>query len=233
MFKILDILFPRYCLGCSREGKYICPECQTFLGEASLICPVCNKSSFTGEKHSNCFTKYSLDGLTSVWEYEGIIKQLINEAKYKGINHALSEAAAKAFEAILKDEIRFKPFFQFLSLSDIYINYVPMFEKKEKQRGFNQAHLIAQEIGKIIEKPVLNLLEKTKDTVSQTDLSREERIANVRNSFSLRKPVFSANFSVLLVDDIWTTGATMRECCKILKKSGIEKVWGFTLARTI
>ena len=233
MFNLSDILFPRFCLGCGKEGQYICEKCQNFLVEASLICPVCEKSSFIGEKHSNCSVRYSLDGLISIWEYEGIVKQLIHEAKYKGVSHVLSEAVAKAFETMLRDEIRFKLFFQFLSLSDVYITYVPLFKKKEKERGFNQAYLIAQEISKITKEPVINLLEKTKDTLSQTDLNRKERIENVRESFSLRKPVFSANFSILLVDDIWTTGATMRECCQVLKKAGIGKVWGFTLARTI
>lgn len=273
MFNLLYILFPRFCLGCGKEGKYICENCQNFLGEASLICPVCSKPSFTGEKHSNCSNRYTLDGFTAIWEYQGIVQELIHTVKYRGISNILSEAVAKAFEVMLKDEIRFKPFFQFLLLPDVYISYVPMFRKKEKQRGFNQAQLIAQEISKTLEKPVLSLLEKIKDTQSQTDLTREQRIENVKESFSLRKQVFLNRFplstpyssrltglaprlkksvfsandkpldtknlfsrpkaSVLLVDDIWTTGATMRECCKVLKMAGIERVWGFTLARTV
>ncbi len=272
---ILDLFLPRFCLGCGKEGNYICDDCQSFLGETELICPVCEKHSFFGQRHEKCSSKYQLEGLTNIWEYEGIVKELIYKAKYRGITHPFSEVVVNVFETILKDKQRFKLFFDFLFSPSAYITYVPMFRKKEKQRGFNQAHLIAKEIGKIMEKPVVNLLKKTKDTISQTDLSREQRIENVEGSFSLRKQfflnrfplttpyssprtagelaprlkksVFSANnkpldiktllsmpkMSVLLVDDIWTTGATMRECCRVLKKAGIQKVWGFTLARTV
>ena len=114
---------------------------------------------------------------------------------------------------------------------DTYITYVPMEKKKEKKRGFNQAELIAEELGKILGKKVVPLLRKVRETRSQTELNEEERLINVKNAFSAISKVLPDN--VLLVDDIWTTGATMKECSKVLKKAGVKNIFGFTLARTI
>ncbi|MFH1462412.1 MAG: phosphoribosyltransferase family protein [bacterium] len=239
MFKVLnrtkeliaDALFPAVCASCGREGQYICDECSVFVGEAGLICPVCEKYSFTGEKHLWCKTKHSLDGLVSVWEYEGVIKKSLYNIKYNGNSHIIDELTEKVFGLMVKDRPRFNPFLSFLLSRETDIAFTPMRRKKEKQRGFNQAALIGKSIGKISNKEVSPLLVKTKDTPSQTELNREERIANVKDSFQSLENGSREN--VLLVDDIWTSGATMRECAKVLKKAGAQKVWGFTIARTV
>ena len=222
---IIDILFPRICVGCRKEGEYICDDCKLFISESRLICPVCQKASFDGEKHLHCLGKYELDSLISIWDYEGIVKKLLLKIKYKGVFHAIEELIKKAFE------IR-EPFIP----EGTKITFVPMFKKKEKQRGFNQAKLIAQKVGEITQKGSLPLLEKIKDTPSQTELDIKERLENVKGTFGLLKEVFNSELpeNILLVDDIWTTGSTMKECCKVLKKSGkVKRIWGFTLARTI
>ena len=166
-----------------------------------------------------------------MWEYEGIMKHLLGQVKYVGITHVVEELAGRAFATMTKDRERFAPFLSFLFASDTVLTFVPIFRRKEKWRGFNQAELIAKEIGRITGKHVLPLLRKTRNTESQTDLDKEQRLQNVKDAF-----VFTIKNEipqrVVLVDDIWTTGATMRECCKELKKGGVEKVWGFTLART-
>ena len=75
--KLLNLLFPKICVGCGREGSYICSKCDLFVSESILICPICGNSSPSGETHSNCVNKYSLDGLISIWDYDGLIKKLI------------------------------------------------------------------------------------------------------------------------------------------------------------
>ena len=202
--QLIDILLPKRCAGCGEEGNYICEKCSLFLSEAPTI-----------------FMAGGLEELVSVWEYEGLIKKLIFEIKYQGVFDAINELAERAFK------IR-EPYIP----EDMTITFVPMFRKKERQRGFNQAELIARKVGQITGREVLPLLEKIKDTASQTELNKEERIANVKNSFR-RKAGTASYDNVLLVDDVWTSGATMAECCRVLKKSGIKKVWGFTLARTM
>ena len=197
-------MLPKRCAGCGKEGNYICEKCSLFLSEAPAI-----------------FMAGGLEELVSVWEYEGLIKKLIFEIKYQGAFDAINELAERAFK------IR-EPYIP----EDTTVTFVPMFRKKEKQRGFNQAELIARKVGQITGREVLPLIEKIKDTVSQTELNKEERIANVKDSFR-RKAEVASYGNVLLVDDVWTSGATMAECCRVLKKSGIKRVWGFTLARTV
>lgn len=201
---ILDAILPRRCVGCGKEGKYVCEKCSLFLSEAPTI--------FPGE---------GLEEVVSGWEYEGLIKKLIFQIKYEGMFDAIDELVKKAFE------IR-----ESWLPENTIITFVPMFKKKEKQRGFNQAEIIARKIGKIAGKEVIPLLEKIKDTPSQTELNKEEREKNVKGAFRMCG-VGPSTQNVLLVDDVWTSGATINECCRILKKAGVEKVWGFTIARTV
>jgi len=202
---IIDILLPKTCVGCGKEGKYICKKCSLFFSEAPSI-----------------FMTGGLEELVGAWEYEGLIKNIIFKIKYDGMFDAIGELVEKAFK------IR-EPYIP----EETTITFVPMFRKKEKLRGFNQAELIAKKVGEITDREVLSLLEKIKDTPSQTELNKEERMANVKDSFRRKEGINCYN-NVLLVDDVWTSGATMQECCRILKRSGgVKKVWGFTLARTV
>jgi competence protein ComFC len=192
---------------------------------------VCETSTFTGETHEACKGKYTLDGLVGVWEYEGVIKQLLLRIKYGGIAKAIQETMELAFLTIAKDTARFSQFLSFLLAQDTALTFVPMWQRKERKRGYNQAALMAKEIAVISGNSLKSLLEKTKDTKSQTELDKKERLENVKDSFGLKSDQIPKN--VVLVDDVWTTGATMKECCKVLKKAGVQIVWGFTLARTV
>ena len=156
---IIDILLPRTCVGCGKEGKYICEKCSLFLSEAPSI-----------------FLTGGLEELVSTWEYEGLIKNIIFKIKYEGAFDMINELVEKAFE------IR-EPYIP----EDTTITFVPMFKKKEKRRGFNQAELIAKKVGEMIGREVLPLLEKIKDTPSQTELNKEERMANVKDCFGERR----------------------------------------------
>ena len=228
----LDLLFPEICAGCGKEGNYICDDCRIFSEEAPLICPVCNKSNFNGQKHTNCSARYGLDGLVSIWNYEGVTKKLVNNIKYKRVFHAIPEFTKRGIEVMVKDTPRFQLFLSFFFSKETKIVYVPIYRKKERLRGFNQAALIAKILGEIIDKEISPLLVKTKNTLAQANLDKEERMENVRDVFN-SSAIDADSYNIIIVDDVWTTGATMRECCKVLKKAGAKKVWGFTLARTV
>ena len=230
---VLDALFPAICMGCGKEGQYICKRCENFLGEVALICPVCGQSSLIGERHQTCKSLYGFDGFSSIWEYEGLMKTLLHYVKYNGVTHAAKETTRRALETMMKDEGRYGTFLSFLCLEDTFVTYVPMHRKKERQRGFNQAAVFATEIGKRVGKKPVTILFKTKDTKPQIDLTKEERLYNVRDTFGLLvNPALIGMEKAVLVDDVWTTGATMKECCKVLKKAGVKEVWGFTMVRT-
>jgi len=200
---ILDILFPKTCLGCGREGTYICKDCAIFLSEVDMI---------EAGPRSN---------IMSAWEYEGLMEKLILKIKYDGCYDIINELVEKAFKTI---ELNLPP--------DIYITYVPMYRKKEKRRGFNQAELIAKKVGERTNRPVVKLLEKIKDNRSQVGLGPQERAENVKNVFKMIEVRPQSMWqNVLIVDDVYTTGATVGECVRVLKKSGVKNVWGFTLSR--
>ena len=203
METVLEVVLPRSCLGCGKEGKYVCEQCDLFLSEAPIL-----------------FPKGDLAEVVSGWEYDGLIKDIILKIKYDGLFDAVSELVEKALK------IR-KVYFP----EDTVITFVPMFKKRERQRGFNQAELIAKKLGRMTGKDVLPFLKKVKDTKSQTELDKAERMINVRGVFRTKE--LSSFNNILLVDDVWTSGATMKECARVLKRSGVKKVFGFTLARTV
>ncbi len=227
---MFDAVFPVACVECGTEGRYICEKCEIFLGEASFICPICLGASFAGERHAACSHRNGLDGLASIWEYEGAVQRLLHLIKYNGVAHAIEETIERACGSMALDQKRFGAFLSFLFSPDTLVTYVPMHRRKEKRRGFNQTELFANVLAKQTKSIAACLLEKIKETKPQIDLNKEERLYNVKNSF--RYVGTSVPQKAVLVDDIWTTGATMKECCKVLKKAGIQEVWGFTLART-
>lgn len=231
---VLEAVFPVVCVSCGTEGRYICEKCEIFLGEASFICPACRRASFTGERHGVCAPRYGLQGLVSIWEYEGAIQRLVHCIKYDGVAHAIEESIERACGSMVFNQRRFGAFLSFLFSPDTLVTYVPMHSRKEKRRGFNHAELIANMLAKRTKNKTVCLLEKRKETKPQVDLDKEERLQNMRGSFVFSaRPDFGTVNKVVLVDDVWTTGATMQECCKVLRKAGIQEVWGFTLARTI
>ena len=229
----LDIFFPRNCLSCGKEGKYICENCRTFLGEAPLVCPVCGRGSFSGQRHIDCPPRHKLDGLVAVWEYEGLAKIVIHGIKYRKLGDAVSEFIELSLEAMAKDKERFASFLSYLLSEKPLITFIPMFSKKERKRGFNQSELIARALGKMTGLETVSLLEKIKETESQTGLKKEKRLKNIEGAFSLKTDSLKLPENLILVDDVWTTGATMKEGSKILKQSGAKKIWGFVLARTV
>lgn len=200
---VFDILFPKYCLGCGKEEAYICKSCELFMNEIN-----------------------NTENLISLWEYNGIVERAIKEAKYKGRYDILRELVSKKEFKIKENTI---------------ITYVPMHIKKEKRRGFNQAEIIAKEIGKRAGVPVVKLLEKIKETPEQVKLNREQRLNNLKDSFAEARPLQKEKYieairgraSILIVDDVYTTGATMEECGTVLHKAGFKNIQGFTIARTI
>ena len=209
---IIDILMPKKCLGCGREGLYICKDCEIFLSEVNMM-------------EAEMLDLRNPTYIMSAWEYEGLVEKLILKIKYDGCYDIINDLIEKAFGKI---ELNLP--------KNTYITFVPMWGRKERRRGFNQAELIAKKVGEITGRPVAKLLEKIKDNRSQVGLDPQERAENVKGVFGLRKQVLLREvrpYSILIVDDVYTTGATMTECARVLKRAGVKQVWGFTLARKL
>jgi len=228
---VLDILFPKFCVNCKKEGRYLCENCTLFLSEASFICPICGEAEFFGRRHKYCSKKKGLDGLVSLWDYEGVVKSLIYKTKYKSLADIPKEIIDYGFLTIENNQKRFSEFIYLLFDERTVISYVPIHEKKESVRGFDQSEVIAEYLAKKTRKEKASLLTRNVETRSQTKLDKKGRFLNVENAFSFISYQRSVR-QVILVDDVWTSGATMKECTKVLKENGVKIVWGLTLSKT-
>ncbi len=161
----------------------------------------------------------------AVGVYEGTLSEAIHILKYQK-----RQAMAKYLNAVITNVL-----LQRLTDSDIIIP-VPLHKKRLNERGFNQSLLIAHHLSNRLSIPLcMDGLQRTRWTRPQIELSRDERLKNVRGAFAVRadfKPAHTIKDKrVILVDDVYTTGATVNECAKVLKKAGASEVVVFTIAR--
>lgn len=170
-----------------------------------------------------------VEGLVSFWEYEGVVKKLIAEAKYEYYFDQLRDLTDMSLLLLEREE--FDLFREFLGMRPVVVP-VPLFKKRERTRGFNQAEIIGNQIAKRLNLETRKMLERVVDTGQQVGRSREERLQSMKNAFTSPQPLsLSSERGVLLVDDVWTTGATMSECARVLGRAGAVRVWGLVLAR--
>ena len=220
---VFDLIFPRKCFGCGREGKYVCSSCLAKVKMSKLICPMCERPAIDGMTHSVCKKPLSLDGLISLWEYDGVIRKAILALKYKYATDIVTELQSYI---VTKLKSSLVPNAQCLVP-------VPLHWHRENFRGFNQS----EEIGKLLARQmswkfVPDLLMRKKPTIPQTELKGNERTENIKGVFAFNPNYLVPNAQCLvLFDDVYTTGSTLKEACKVLKRGGAEKVWGLTIAR--
>ena len=229
---VLDLLFPKSCLGCGKKACYFCAECRLKIGKIYQICPVCGKPSPFGRTHRFCLTKFSLEGLFSFFVYGGIIRSAIHKLKYKLVTDLEEE-----FWRLIKDEIEKKEpniifLRQFMEKEKPIVVPIPLHWYKQRKRGFNQSSLFGKRTACLFDLSFSDkILVREKNTVSQTKVTQKERQENVKGIFCLSPNIHNSLFNILLVDDVWTTGSTMKEAAGVLKKAGVKKVWGITIAR--
>ncbi|HHE67490.1 MAG TPA: ComF family protein [Candidatus Parcubacteria bacterium] len=231
---LLDLFFPSFCLNCQREGSFFCQDCLSLIETSrAQYCPFCKKPKIvSGEiKCLFCQKNKSLDSLFAAASYQNpLLKRAIFLLKYKPF---VKELAKPLSFLIIKhfQLLDYPPSF-LRNKNGFVLIAVPLSKKKLKKRGFNQSEEIAKELSRFLEIPLYNkVLLKTRETLSQTGLNKEERIKNVEGAFLVQNKEKIENKKVLLVDDVFTTGATMEECAKVLKKAGAERVIGVALAR--
>lgn len=165
-----------------------------------------------------------MDGLTSVLAYQGVVRRVITKLKYKWVRDVVEEVVEVVvslgdYEAVEGKEWVVVP--------------VPLSGPRERERGFNQASEIGKRWARALGWKYGEWLVRRRNTRPQVGLSAKDRQVNVRDAFGLAKGVDKAMLAgkeVMLVDDVWTTGATMRECAKVLKMSGARVVWGMVVA---
>ena len=221
---LLDLLFPKSCLECGKAGQYICQNCVSKVKTPQTICPVCLRFSLHGT-HRLCRNTLGLDGLTCLWKYEGVIRKAILRLKYNFALEISKEISDFAVQKLLTSRSAF--------FKNGILVPVPLFWYRKNWRGFNQTEEIGRRIaaGLGLEfEP--NLLTRGRAKAPQTELSRKDRLNNIKGVFSMAsEPIFSSNYKIILFDDVWTTGSTLSEAALVLKQGGAKSVWGLTLAR--
>ncbi len=222
----MEAVFPRFCVGCGKEGSYICDDCSLFLSESRPVCPSCGRDSRLSKAHRRC-KGFDLDGLISLWDHEGTAKIAIERAK-NGTFHIIEEMVEFFIVAVERDPKRFRLFLDILTDPGSAVVFVPLASGRRRKRGFDQSEILAGHLAGISGKERKALLRRIKETEPQFGLEKEGRFSNVKGAFSVSGPVPE---QIVLVDDIWTSGATMRECCRTLKRAGAREVWGFVLVR--
>lgn len=227
---LVDLLFPRRCLGCSQPGGYFCSSCLNLVKlEPQRVCPMCGQSSFGGLTHQNCQRPYGLDGLTSVFAYQGVMEKAIKKLKYKFVFDLAKDLVELFLSFCGEDQV-----FTKICQQNVFLVPIPLHSSRFRWRGFNQAELLGKIIAANLNLSILpDLLIRKKKTKPQVELKKAMREKNIKGAFKINSnsQFVIRNSQLILFDDVWTSGATLREAAKVLKRNGAFKVWGLTLAR--
>jgi len=221
----LDLLFLCWCLGCGKEGSFICPFCRRKLPAInSPICPRCGIPQTGGILCSTCSNHHhDIDGIRSPFRFEGVIRQAIHQLKYKNLR-AITEPLAE----LLSNYLDAHP------IPGEALVPVPLHRRRLRERGYNQTELLARELGKIVKLQVITdcITRQQNNPPQARATSVAERRSNVANAFTHRKHSLQ-NKKIILIDDVATSGATLNACAATLKTAGAFSVWGLTIAREV
>lgn len=233
---ILDLVFPKFCVGCKKEGEWICSDClDTIKFLENQNCPSCHRPNIFGEFCSDCESSYSLDGALVAADYqEEIIEEIIKKMKYSFV----SDLGKNIGDLLAVFFMEFKETIKGLKnnhfdFDNCLVMPVPLHPKRLRWRGFNQAEIIANKfvLPFDLKKDYLALGRK-KYARPQARLKKKERTRNILNNFFYQGDYLSGR-DILLVDDVITSGATLNECAKVLKDNGAGRVWGLAFARNM
>ncbi|HCW52736.1 MAG TPA: amidophosphoribosyltransferase [Clostridium sp.] len=207
-YGFLEIIYPieSYCIICGKEGHNgICDSCMSNIKQIEYIIPSKDEMIINSYGH-----------------YGGVLKKLILRLKYYN-DFTAGDILAELLEKYIRENIKY---------SEYVISYIPMSKKSKKKRGFNQCEYIAKKVAYNLSIRNISILYKCKETKEQKRLLRQERFENIKNAFGIYEEKIKEIENVILIDDVTTTGATMIEAFKILKKYGIKQIKLLTLAKS-
>ena len=217
----LDLLFPKRCVACGKLGAYICKRCFAKIEFIEKpVCPVCQRQAVGGKTHPGCQGRYRLDGLVIAARYRGPIKKAIAKVKYRWV-YDIGKTLVDLLSASL---------WRFEIPDNLILIPVPLHLRRKNWRGFNQAELLAKILSDRFGLKFFTALIRISAGRTQVGLDKKDRKANVKDAFSLREEAAVKGQNILLVDDVYTSGATMAECAKVLKKAKAKTVWAMTIA---
>lgn len=235
--KFLDAFYPRVCVYCGvnrgDNGPFLCNPCRD--GIIFIENPFCHRCGFPAEisyayphEKFECGLcrkgNFAFDRARSVGIYDSALKQLVHHFKYRKQPGVMKEVVPLIETHFSASGETYQGF---------HVVPVPLHTDKLLERGFDQSYLIAKAVAEQMCLPLWDdLLTRIKPTESQTRKKKRERLKNMRDAFRLSQLADVAGKDILLVDDVFTTGATVNEATKVLKRAGAGHVYVFTLART-
>ncbi|MEK7189128.1 MAG: phosphoribosyltransferase family protein [Patescibacteria group bacterium] len=252
---LLELLFPLSCLSCSAEGAWLCSECEEQIPTIlANHCPFCEAKTSFGNTCDSCKPRHALSGAISCIPYaHPVVQSLIHAWKYNSIAAvtpylgrfvARSLVKARQLAALrtkqaLESGISKPKLRQLLSAPallsglDVRLAPIPLHPKRERERGFNQAALLAAALASASSGcEHAHMLKRTKKTHAQAQLSGVDRSTNMSGAFSLdgSEREQTRGQHIVVIDDVITTGSTMEEAARLLKSAGALSVWGLTIA---
>ena len=228
----VSLLYPPVCTLCggkTRASEYLCERCEA--KATPIVAPFCQQCSepfegaiATAFTCANCAHRtIYFDAAVAAYRGRGIVRQIIHDFKYGRQIHLRHLVARWLYAAFDDERLRGREF-------DMIVP-VPLHPARQRERGFNQANLLAELLTAQISIPSKPVLKRVRYTTTQTALDRAERMENLHNAFRLRRNANVRGLRVLLIDDVLTTGSTLSECARILKRSGAISVYAATAAR--
>lgn len=227
---IKNILFPRLCFYCGKKitHGYLCQVCEEKI--EFLHPPLCRLCSMPINRNStnickNCIKKSAdYDKLVSITAYKEPLISLVHLFKYKDCDYLAEYFAALMIKHLSKINFSLEEY--------SFITSIPVHSQTYKKRGYNQAELLGKKIADYFKIPFKNdIIYKDKFKPSQAKLPKEKRESNIKNTFTVKNNLLNQN--IVIIDDIFTTGATIRECASTLKKKGADNILAITLAKTM
>jgi len=207
---LLALIAPHQCIGCGREGSLLCATCSADLRKVPPRCYVCRRWSDDFKTCVPCRRQTPLRNVWAVTTYDGVAKELLHRFKFER-----ARAGAKPIAALLA--------VKYASVEDVVVVHVPTANTRVRQRGYDQAALIAKEFAARIERPHLPLLIRVGNQ-RQVGRHRQERKQQMTEAFRLTQGNMVPPKHVLLIDDVLTTGATCEAAARVLRQAGVARV---------
>lgn len=224
--KIIDIIFPRFCVECLEYAdSFWCSDCKKlWIYQPVQKCIVCKKVTESGRTHNHCKKYTEVDFFFRYGKYSKNIKKVLHFYKFERGKILASELAEFYFQIYINNE----DIFQGIEC----IVPVPISYFRKLERGYNQVDLLARSLSKLVDLSILDIVRKKSFISRQSELDKSQRFRNIENAFYIpEKYLPQLPKNILLLDDVATSGATLNEVAKVLKKIGVQKIVAMTLVR--